>query len=77
MADTDLWGHLACGRYLLDTGRILTTHFFNCSWADFPYVNHSWLFQAVIAFVERLSGEPGLMALQQRIDQYLRALNAS
>lgn len=64
MADTDLWGHLACGNYLLDTGRILTTHYFNCSWPAFPYVNHEWLFQAVIALVERAGGEPGLMALQ-------------
>ena len=64
MADSDLWGHLACGRYFLDEGRILTTYHFNCSWPDFPYVNHSWLFQAVIAIVERWGGEPGLMALQ-------------
>ena len=64
MADSDLWGHLACGTYLLDTGHILKTHYFNCSWPAFPYVNHSWLFQAVIALVERATGEPGLIALQ-------------
>jgi len=64
MSDTDLWGHLACGEYLFRNGKILTTYFFNCSWPDFPYVNHSWLFQAVIYAVNVLAGERGLMALQ-------------
>lgn len=64
MADSDLWAHLKCGEYLFRTGTILTTHYFNCSWRDFPYVNHSWLFQAVIYAVNAASGEAGLMALQ-------------
>ena len=64
MADTDLWAHLTCGEYLFRHGAILKTHFFNCSWPDFPYVNHSWLFQAVIYLVDRISGESGLLALQ-------------
>jgi hypothetical protein len=57
MADTDLWAHLTCGEYLFRHGTILKTHFFNCSWPDFPYVNHSWLFQAVIYFVDWTTGE--------------------
>jgi hypothetical protein len=64
MADTDLWAHLKCGEYLFLHNTILKTHYFNCSWPDFPYVNHSWLFQAIIYFLDRISGEPGLIALQ-------------
>jgi tetratricopeptide (TPR) repeat protein len=64
MADTDLWAHLKCGEYLFQHGSILRTHYFNCSWPDFEYVNHSWLFQAAIYLVGRISGEPGLIALQ-------------
>lgn len=64
MADSDLWAHLKCGEYLFRTGTILTTHYFNCSWPDLPYVNHSWLFQAVIYAVNAAAGEAGLMALQ-------------
>jgi hypothetical protein len=64
MADSDLWGHLACGEYFLRHKEILTTHYFNCSWPAFPYVNHSWLFQAIVAVIHRLAGEPGLMVLQ-------------
>lgn len=64
MADTDLWAHLKCGEYLFQHGAILKTYYFNCSWPDFPYVNHSWLFQAIIYAVDRISGEPGLIVLQ-------------
>jgi len=64
MADSDLWAHLKCGEHLFRTGSILTTYYYNCSWPDFPYVNHSWLFQAVIYAVSAAAGEEGLMALQ-------------
>ena len=64
MSDSDLWAHLKCGEYLFQEGKILTTYHFNCSWPTFPYVNHSWLFQAVIYAVEAVTGEWGLVALQ-------------
>ncbi|MBI5640949.1 MAG: tetratricopeptide repeat protein [Nitrospirae bacterium] len=64
MSDSDLWGHLACGRYLFETGAILKTYYFNCSWPDYPYLNHEWLFQAVIFVINRYAGEAGLVVLQ-------------
>lgn len=64
MSDSDLWGHLKCGEFFFSHGAVLKTHYFNCSWPDFPYLNHEWLFQAVVYLVQRISGEPGLMALQ-------------
>lgn len=64
MSDTDLWGHLKCGEYLFQYGRILKTYYFNCSWPDLPYLNHEWLFQGIIYSVYRYAGEPGLIALQ-------------
>jgi hypothetical protein len=64
MSDTDLWGHLKCGEYFFQHGAILKTYFYNCSWPDFPYMNHEWLFQAVIYRVYEFSGEWGLVALQ-------------
>jgi hypothetical protein len=64
MGDTDLWAHLKCGEYLFLHGSLLKTHYFNCSWPDATYINHSWLFQAVIYSLDRISGEPGLIALQ-------------
>jgi len=64
MSDTDLWGHLKCGEYFWQHGAILKTYLFNCSWPDFPYINHEWLFQAVIYGIQAASGEAGLVALQ-------------
>ena len=64
LADTDLWGHLKCGEYLFTQGAILKTHLYNCSWPDFPYLNHEWLFQAIIYGIHRYAGETGLVALQ-------------
>lgn len=64
MSDTDLWAHLKCGEYFWRNGAILKTYLFNCSWPGFPYVNHEWLFQAVIYGIQAASGEPGLIALQ-------------
>lgn len=64
LGDSDLWGHLKCGEYLFTTGKILDTHYYNCSWPDFPYLNHEWLFQAIIYPVYYVSGEAGLVALQ-------------
>lgn len=64
MSDSDLWGHLKCGEYLFKNGSILTTHRFNSSWPDFPYLNHEWLFQAIIYKTHAYAGEAGLITLQ-------------
>jgi len=64
MSDTDIWAHLKCGEYFFEKGAILKTHYFNCSWPDFPYLNHEWLFQAIIYKVYNFSGEAGIIGLQ-------------
>lgn len=64
MSDSDLWGHLKCGEYFFEKGSILRTHYFNCSWPDFPYLNHEWLFQSIIYRVYSWFGEYGLIVLQ-------------
>lgn len=63
-ADYDLWGHLKAGEYFFKTGTILNTHYFNCSWPDFPYLNHEWLFQAISYGLYNYGGEALLVALQ-------------
>lgn len=64
LADYDLWGHLKAGEYLFKTGSILTTHYFNFSWPEFPYLNHEWLFQAIIYGFYNSGGEAMLVVLQ-------------
>lgn len=65
MSDSDLWHHLRCGEHLFQTGSILRTFAFNAGSAALdPFLNHEWLFQALIYALERAGGEPALMALQ-------------
>ena len=64
IGDSDLWHHLRCGEYLHRTGAILRTIHFDARATDRPFLNHEWLFQAVIYPLERWGGEPALMALQ-------------
>lgn len=64
MSDTDIWAHLKCGEFFFEKGAILRTHYFNCSWPDSPYLNHEWLFQAIIYKVYSYFGEAGIVTLQ-------------
>jgi hypothetical protein len=64
MSDTDLWAHLKCGEYFFEKGEILQTHYFNSSWPDYPYLNHEWLFQAIIYRIHDYAGEVGLIIIQ-------------
>ncbi|OGW25837.1 MAG: hypothetical protein A2X59_00455 [Nitrospirae bacterium GWC2_42_7] len=64
MSDYDLWGHLKAGEYFFKTGSILTTHYFNCSWPEFPYLNHEWLFQAIVYSLYNIGGEALIVGLQ-------------
>ncbi|MFA4827684.1 MAG: tetratricopeptide repeat protein [Thermodesulfovibrionales bacterium] len=64
LSDYDLWGHLKAGEYFFKTGTILSTHYFNCSWPEFPYLNHEWLFQAISYGLYNSGGEALLVALQ-------------
>lgn len=65
MGDSDLWHHLRCGEHLFHTGSILRTFAFNAGPAAAqPFLNHEWLFQALVYALEHAGGEPALMALQ-------------
>jgi hypothetical protein len=65
MSDSDLGHHLRVGEHFLETGSILRTFAFNAGpAADRPFLNHEWLFQALVAGIERRGGEAGLMVLQ-------------
>src|SRR5512137_923730 len=64
IGDSDIWHHLRCGEYLYRTGSILRTFHFDAWSADEPYLNHEWLFQALVYPLERWGGEPALVGLQ-------------
>lgn len=61
---TDVFWHLATGRWMAEHSSVPTLDPFRFSVTDLPWVNHEWLFQLLLFAVERLAGWPGLQALR-------------
>jgi hypothetical protein len=59
--DTDLWYHLAGGRYFFETGSIASTSFFSFIVPERVWVNYYWLFQILVHQAFSWSGYPGLI----------------
>jgi tetratricopeptide (TPR) repeat protein/uncharacterized membrane protein HdeD (DUF308 family) len=62
--DTDLWYHLAGGRYLFQNGIIPHDAYF--SYVEPPqfWYNYYWLFQAVVYIIHKFTGYHGLIILR-------------
>ena len=60
----DLWWHLDSGRWMLEHGEYLDHEVRSFSMAGAHWPNFAWLFQVMVALVERLSGGWGLLALK-------------
>lgn len=62
MGDTDMWYHLADGKYFWETGTIASTLYYSFIDAgDFQFHNHFWGFQVVIAKIYEHTGYAGLL----------------
>lgn len=57
----DLFWHLASGRWILEHGALPRTDPFRFTSREVPWVDHEWLFQVVIAGLERAWGLPSLV----------------
>lgn len=62
--DMDLWLHMAVGRHILDTCIIPHHDILSCTITGKPWIDHEWLFQVIVAAVQRLRGFDGIVALQ-------------
>lgn len=60
---TDLWGHAAYGRWILNHGRLPDLEPFLPLAASAHVVNYCWLSQTIFAWVERWAGPAGLSNL--------------
>ncbi|RMG34432.1 MAG: hypothetical protein D6720_09485 [Gammaproteobacteria bacterium] len=56
----DLWWHLDSGRWMLEHGQYLDREVRSFSMGGAPWPNFSWLFQVVVALVQRVAGDWGL-----------------
>jgi hypothetical protein len=62
--DLDFWWLLAGGRYLVETGRFLTTDPFSATAQGAEWLNHAWGFELVLYGVYRAAGMTGVVLLQ-------------
>jgi hypothetical protein len=64
VGDTDMWYHLADGRYIAENGAVPRTFYYSfVDWPDGPGV-HSWLFQLTIYLAHEAGGYWALLALR-------------
>ncbi len=60
----DLWWHLDSGRWMIENARFLGQEVRSFSMPGAEWVNFSWLFQIIIAGVEKLGGNWGLLVFK-------------
>ena len=63
-ADSDLWYHLAGGRYLLETGNLYNPLINSFLTEPRDFINYFWGFQATVYLTWLLTGETGLIILK-------------
>jgi len=61
-ADSDLWGHLAFGSAILDSGSLPRTDTYSYTANGQPWINHEWLAELIAALCYRVAGDAGLLA---------------
>ncbi|KAB2964419.1 MAG: hypothetical protein F9K18_07570 [Thermoanaerobaculia bacterium] len=62
--ESDLFWHLAAGRWMFEHGEIPRTDPFRFTSGGAPWVDHEWLFQLVVRGVETIAGLDGLILLR-------------
>jgi hypothetical protein len=73
-ADADIFVHVATGRVILDSGRLVRTNLFSSTFPHYPWANPEWLFQVLVAAVERAGGWAGVVLLKTALVLLLAAL---
>lgn len=62
--EPDIWWQLLSGRWMLEHGQVTHTDVFSYTMAGTRWVNVKWLYEVLIAGLEKLFGPEGVMLLQ-------------
>jgi len=62
--DVDLWLHLAVGKYIVANFSIPKVDILSCTIPNAPWINHEWLFQAIVYSIYNATGIEGLTSLK-------------
>jgi tetratricopeptide (TPR) repeat protein len=64
LREPDVWWQLLAGRWMLEQGEITRTDVFSFTMAGHPWVNVKWLYEIIIALLEKAAGPEGVILLQ-------------
>ncbi|TAL15789.1 hypothetical protein EPN96_11570 [bacterium] len=73
-ADPDFFFHLKIGQIILDTTSLPDTNTLSAHFADYPWKNPSWLFQAILALIFNKTGWLGISLLKISLASALGAV---
>lgn len=64
LREPDMWWQLLTGRWMLDNGQVTHTDVFSYTMEGTEWINVKWLYEVIIALIERGMGPHGVMLLQ-------------
>jgi hypothetical protein len=64
LREPDVWWQLLSGRWMLEHGQVTHTDVFSYTMAGHPWVNVKWLYEIMIALIEKALGPEGVLLLQ-------------
>lgn len=68
LREPDIWWQLAAGRWMLEHGAITHTDMFSYTMAGHPWINVKWLYEVLIAGLEKLFGPECVLLLQSLVN---------
>ena len=67
LREPDIWWQLLSGRWMLEHGRVTYTDVFSYTMYGHPWVNVKWLYEILIALIEKGFGPQGVILLQSAV----------
>jgi Tfp pilus assembly protein PilF len=64
MREPDIWWQLLSGKWMLEHGQVTHSDIFSYTMSGVRWVNVKWLYEVVIAGIEKVFGPEGIMLLQ-------------
>jgi len=68
LREPDIWWQLAAGRWMLEHGAITHTDMFSYTMAGHPWINVKWLYEVLIAGLEKIFGPECVLLLQSLVN---------
>ncbi|HXS37463.1 MAG TPA: hypothetical protein VN721_12235 [Flavipsychrobacter sp.] len=68
LREPDIWWQLLSGRWMLEHMQVTHTDMFSYTMAGHPWVNVKWLYEIIIAIIEKAMGPEGVLLLQSIVN---------